>query len=70
VRDKTVIYPDLNIGFRVVAKDQISSESDFDSFVVADSESDGMLSITRNDKQKKLCLVNEVKKLGVLIDRG
>lgn len=72
VNDKVVFYHDLNISFRVVPKDLISrpGDSDFDSFVVADGESDDMLSITRNVKQKKLILVNEVKKLGVLIDRG
>ena len=48
------------------------TDSEFDSFVVADqsSESDGMLTITRNVKRKRVCLTNEVKKLGVLIDRG
>jgi hypothetical protein len=72
VNDKVVFYHDLNISFRVVPKDLMSrpGDSDFDSFVVADGESDDMLSITRNVKQKKLMLVNEVKKLGVLIDRG
>jgi len=48
------------------------TDSEFDSFVVADqsSESDGILTITRNVKRKRVCLTNEVKKLGVLIDRG
>lgn len=48
------------------------TDSEFDSFVIADqsSESDGMLTITRNVKRKRVCLTNEVKKLGVLIDRG
>ena len=48
-----------------------STDSEYDSFVVAESsESDGMLAITRNNKRRRVCLTNEVKKLGVLIDRG
>lgn len=42
-----------------------------DSFILAESsESDGMIAITRNMKHLKISLTNEVKKIGVIIDRG
>lgn len=73
VGDQIVFYSDLNISLRVIPKHILSlQDSTYDSFVLAESsESDGLLAITRNTKQRKrITLTNEVKKLGVLIDRG
>ena len=71
--DEIVFYPDINISFRVISKYQMQRQNSIvdDSFILADSsESDGVLAIKRNSKHVKSNLTNEVKKLGVIIDRG
>ena len=65
----------MDISFRVLPKVMLGRSQDEltenDSFIVAESsESDGLIAITRNENQKRITLTNEIKKLGVIIDRG
>ena len=60
--DKSLFYPDLNIEFRVIPLNTMTKMSTVEG--LDDEEEDNTA------KLKQMVLTNEVKKIGVIIDRG
>ena len=63
--DKSILYPDLNIEFRVIPLNTMTRRSTVEG--LNDGEED-----FEDDQArlKEMVLTNEVKKVGVIIDRG
>jgi len=64
--DKFIFYPDLNIEFRVIPLNTMIKRSTVEGLTDDDEDDEA----ANAAKLKELVLTNEVKKVGVIIDRG
>lgn len=77
VGDEICNYPDLNIDFRVIPKNTMAKPNkeellgrDEKEISSDEYDKDEDVYIDKRLFREKMCLTNEVKKVGVIIDRG
>ena len=66
--DQSILYPDLNVEFRVIPLNTMVRKS---TVAGMDDEDDHQCDVDESSKlMRQMVLTNEVKKVGVIIDRG
>ena len=64
--NEAVFYPDLNMSLKVIPLNTIAKKERIDGLEDETDEED----LDEAGQRKKMVLTNEVKKVGVIIDRG